>query len=136
MGSKISWLKNKSIEYIKFNIEGTINFILSQIFYIFLHLVFNIHYIFAYTITSLLSVIASYYFNSKYTFKQNNHSVSKLSFSILIYVFEYMLNLFIIIFLVHILNFGTIIAPIIAPVFSTPVVFILMRKVLNNSKKD
>ena len=83
MGSKISWLKNKSIEYIKFNIVGTINFILSQIFYIFLHLVFNIQYIFAYTVTSLLSVIASYYFNSKYTFKQNNHSVSKLYLSIL-----------------------------------------------------
>ncbi len=136
MSNRISWLKGKVIEYIKFNIVGTINFILSQILYIFLHLAFNINYIFAYTITSVLSVIASYYFNSKYTFKQNNYSASKLSFSILIYIFEYILNLSIIIFLVHVLGFGTIIAPIIAPVFSTPIVFILMRKVLHESKKD
>ena len=101
MSNRISWLKGKVIEYIKFNIVGTINFILSQILYIFLHLAFNINYIFAYTITSVLSVIASYYFNSKYTFKQNNYSASKLSFSILIYIFEYILNLSIIVHLVN-----------------------------------
>ena len=47
-----------------------------------------------------------------------------ISFS---YILNYILNMGIIIFLVKILGINEIIAPLIAPIFSTPPVFFLMR---------
>lgn len=52
-----------------------------------------------------------------------------ISFSL---YFEYILNMGIIIFLVKTFNINEIIAPLIAPVFSTPPVFFLMRLVIKN----
>ena len=133
--NKFNFLKGKLKEYIKFNIIGTSNFIVSQIFYIILLLAFNLNYIIAYTITSVLSVIASYFLNSKFTFKNDNYSTKKLYLSILVYVFEYIFNMGIIIFLVLIFNVNQIIAPLIEPIFSTPPVFFLMRLVIKNKNK-
>ena len=135
MKDKLKFFKGKIKEYIKFNIIGTSNFIVSQIFYIILLLAFNLNYIIAYTITSVLSVIASYFLNSKFTFKNDNYSTKKLYLSILVYVFEYIFNMGIIIFLVLVFNVNQIIAPLIAPIFSTPPVFFLMRLVIKNKNK-
>lgn len=135
MKDKLNLLKGKTKEYIKFNIIGTTNFIVSQIFYIILLLVFNLNYIIAYTITSVLSVIASYFLNSKFTFNNSNYSTKKLYLSILVYIFEYIFNMAIIIALVMMFNINQIIAPLIAPVFSTPPVFFLMRLVIKNKNK-
>lgn len=132
MIDKLNFFKGKIKEYIKFNIIGTSNFIVSQIFYITLFLVFNLNYIIAYTITSILSVIASYFLNSKFTFKNDNYSSKKLYLSILVYIFEYTFNIGIIIFLVMVFDINKIIAPLIAPIFSTPPVFFLMRLVIKN----
>ena len=49
------------------------------------------------TITSILSIIASYFLNSKFTFKNENYSAKKFSLSVLVYIFEYILNMGIII---------------------------------------
>ena len=125
MIDKLKFLKGKVKEYIKFNIIGTSNFIVSQIFYITLFMVFKFNYIVAYTITSILSIIASYFLNSKFTFKNENYSAKKFSLSVLV-------NMGIIIFLVKTFNINEIIAPLIAPVFSTPPVFFLMRLVIKN----
>ena len=135
MIDKLNFFKGKIKEYIKFNIIGTSNFIVSQIFYITLFLVFNLNYIIAYTITSILSVIASYFLNSKFTFKNDNYSSKKLYLSILVYIFEYTFNIGIIIFLVMVFDINKIIAPLIAPIFSTPPVFFLMRLVIKNKNK-
>jgi len=132
MIDKLNFFKGKIKEYIKFNIIGTSNFIVSQIFYITLFLVFKLNYIIAYTITSILSVIASYFLNSKFTFKNDNYSSKKLYLSILVYIFEYTFNIGIIIFLVMVFDINKIIAPLIAPIFSTPPVFFLMRLVIKN----
>ena len=128
MVDKLKFLKGKVKEYIKFNIIGISNFIVSQIFYITLFMVFKFNYIVAYTITSILSICAAYFLNSKFTFKSENYSAKKFSLSI----FEYILNMGIIIFLVKTFNINEIIAPLIAPVFSTPPVFFLMRLVIKN----
>lgn len=130
MTKKPNTYKNKVNEYIKFNIIGTSNFIVSQIIYLILHLKFNIGYIVAYIITSILSVVLSYYLNSRYTFKENTYSISKFYSSILIYVFEFTLNITIIIILVSIFKLNTVISPFIAPVFSTPVLFFMMRRII------
>ena len=132
MIDKLKFLKGKIKEYIKFNIIGISNFIVSQIFYTILFVIFNLNYIIAYTIISIISITASYFLNSKFTFKSENYSTKKFFLSILVYVFEYILNMGIIIFLVKSFSINEIIAPLIAPVFSTPPVFFLMRFVIKN----
>lgn len=133
---KFKNLKSKIIEYFKFNLVGIINFAISQIIYLSLYLVFHINYIISYTIVSIISITASYYFNSKYTFKNNHYSLKKYIFSILVYIFEYILNICIILFLVNSFNINKAIAPIITPVFSTIPVFFLMRFIIKNTDKD
>lgn len=134
MVDKLKFLKGKIKEYIKFNIIGTSNFLVSQVFYIILFMVFKLNYILAYTITSILSIIASYFLNSKFTFKSESYSTKKFSLSVLVYIFEYILNMGIIIFLVKTFNINEIIAPLIAPIFSTPPVFFLMRAAIKNNE--
>ncbi len=92
MVDKLKFLKGKVKEYIKFNIIGISNFLVSQVFYITLFMVFKLNYILAYTITSILSIIASYFLNSKFTFKSENYSAKKFSLSVLVYI----LNIFLI----------------------------------------
>lgn len=132
MKNRLKFLKGKIKEYIKFNIIGISNFLVSQAFYITLFTVFKINYIISYTITSVISITASYFLNSKFTFKNNNYSTKKFSLSVLVYIFEYILNLGIIILFVKIFKVSEIVAPIIAPIFSTPPVFFLMRAVIKN----
>lgn len=135
MSEKIINVKGKVKEFIKFNIIGISNFVVSQLLYLTLYLGFKLHYIIAYTITSVISITASYILNSKLTFNENNYSFKKFSLSVLIYIFEYLLNMAIIIGLVNLFNISEIIAPIIAPVFSTPPVFFMMRHVIKKNSK-
>lgn len=135
MSEKIINVKGKIKEFIKFNIIGISNFLVSQLLYLTLYLGFKFHYIIAYTITSVISITASYILNSKLTFNENNYSFKKFSLSVLIYIFEYLLNMAIIIGLVNLFNISEIIAPIIAPVFSTPPVFFMMRHVIKKNSK-
>ena len=133
---KLKLYKDKIIEYIKFNLIGTANFVVSQIFYLALYLVFKINYLVAYTTTSIISITASYYLNSKFTFKDQKYSLKKYLLSFLVYVFEYALNLGIILALVNLLDLSEAIAPIIAPVFSTIPVFFLMRLVIKHTEEN
>lgn len=135
LSQKFKLYKDKIIEYIKFNIVGTINFLIAQCFYLTLYMVFKINYIVAYTFTSILSISASYFLNSKYTFKDKHYSLKKYILSFLVYIFEYALNLGIIITLVNIFNLSKAIAPIISPVFSTIPVFFLMRLVIKHTEQ-
>ena len=122
------------MEYIKFNIVVTANFIVSQIFYLTLYMIFKVNYIIAYTITSIISISASYYLNSKFTFKEEKYSLKKYVLSFLVYLLEYALNLGIILVLVNMFKFSKAIAPIIAPIFSTIPVFFLMKLVIKPSQ--
>lgn len=132
--NKLKLYKSKIIEYIKFNIVGSINFIVSQIFYLTLYMIFKVNYIIAYTITSIISISASYYLNSKFTFKEEKYSLKKYILSFLVYLFEYALNLGIILVLVNMFKFSKAIAPIVAPIFSTIPVFFLMKLVIKPSQ--
>ncbi|MBQ8997400.1 MAG: GtrA family protein [Clostridium sp.] len=134
MLKKFDFIKGKVREYIKFNIVGMSNFAVSQLIYITLYLLFKINYIVSYTITTVFSVCVSYFFNSKFTFKQEKYSLSKFLLTILIYICEYLINMTAILFLVNIIGLNKIIAPIIAPVFSTIPVFFLMRFVIKVNK--
>ena len=131
---KFKLYKSKIIEYIKFNIIGTANFVVSQLFYLTLYMIFKMNYIIAYTITSIISISASYYFNSKFTFKDEKYTLKKYLLSFLIYLFEYALNLGIILVLVNIFKFSKAIAPLIVPIFSTIPVFFLMKLVIKHTQ--
>ena len=132
---KLKLYKDKIIEYIKFNLIGTANFVVSQIFYLALYRVFKINYLVAYTTTIIIIITASYYLNSRFTFKEQKYSFKKYLLSFLVYVFEYALNLGIILALVNLLDLSEAIAPIIAPVFSTIPVFFLMRLVIKHTEE-
>ena len=134
MLKKFDFIKGKVREYIKFNIVGMSNFVVSQLIYLTLYLLFKINYIVSYTITTVFSVCVSYFLNSKFTFKQEKYSLSKFLLTILIYICEYLINMTAILFLVNIIGLNKIIAPIIAPVFSTIPVFFLMRFVIKVNK--
>ncbi len=134
--NKLKLYKSKIIEYVKFNLIGTANFAVAQIFYLTLYFIFKINYIVAYTITSILSITASYYLNSKFTFKEQKYSLKKYLLSFLVYVFEYTINLGIILAFVNMFGLSKAIAPIIAPVFSTIPVFFLMRLVIKHTDKS
>lgn len=134
MLKKFDFIKGKVREYIKFNIVGMSNFAVSQLIYLTLYLLFKINYIVSYTITTVFSVCVSYFLNSKFTFKQEKYSLSKFLLTILIYICEYLINMTAILFLVNIIGLNKIIAPIIAPVFSTIPVFFLMRFVIKVNK--
>ena len=134
MLKKFDFIKGKVREYIKFNIVGMSNFAVSQLIYLTLYLLFKINYIVSYTITTVFSVCVSYFFNSKFTFKQEKYSLSKFLLTILIYICEYLINMTAILFLVNIIGLNKIIAPTIAPVFSTIPVFFLMRFVIKVNK--
>ena len=134
MLKKFDFIKGKVREYIKFNIVGMSNFAVSQLIYITLYLLFKINYIVSYTITTVFSVCVSYFFNSKFTFKQEKYSLSKFLLTILVYICEYLINMTAILFLVNIIGLNKIISPIIAPAFSTIPVFFLMRFVIKVNK--
>jgi putative flippase GtrA len=123
--------RSKVCEYINFNIIGIANFIVSQMFYIGLHLIVKINYISAYTLTTFLSITASYFLNTKITFKQQKYSTKRFSMSILVYLFEYVFNMGIIFLLVEFLGISKIISPFIAQSLSTIPVFFMMRSVLS-----
>ena len=131
---KFKNIKSKLIEYIKFNIVGIINFWVSQLFYLILYLGLKINYLISYSIISVISITASYFLNSKFTFKNNKFSFKKFLLTFLVYLFEYGLNMVVILILVNILGISKVFAPMLAPVVSTLPVFLLMRFVINNPK--
>lgn len=138
MFKKFDFIKGKVREYIKFNIVGISNFTVSQILYLTLCLLFKVNYIVSYSITTVFSVTLSYLLNSKFTFKQESYSLRKFLLTILVYICEYSINITAILFLVNVIGLSEVVAPLIAPVFSTVPVFFLMRFAMriDNNKEE
>lgn len=135
LSNKFSKLKKKVVEFIKFNLIGTINFLLSQCLYLLLFLVFKINYIISYSIVSIISILASYFFNTKITFKQNKYSFKKIILTFIIYLLEYLFNTSLIIFFVHRFNVSKTIAPFIVPIFTSIPMFWAMKFIIKRHKK-
>ena len=131
---KFKDIKSKLMEYIKFNLVGISNFRVSQLFYLTLYLGLKINYLISYSIVSVISITASYFLNSKFTFKNNKLSLKKFLLTFLVYLFEYGLNMVVILIMVNILGISKVFAPMLAPVVSTLPVFFLMKFVINNPK--
>lgn len=131
---KFQNMKSKFIEYIKFNIVGISNFWVSQLFYLILYLGFKINYLISYSMVSVISITASYFLNSKFTFNNQKISLKKFLLTFLVYLFEYVLNMVVILIMVNIFKISKVFAPMLAPAISTLPVFFLMKFVINNPK--
>ena len=131
---KFQNMKSKFMEYIKFNIVGISNFWISQLFYLILYLGFKINYLVSYSIISVISITASYFLNSKFTFNNQKISLKKFLLTFLVYLFEYILNMVVILIMVNIFKISKVFAPMLAPAISTLPVFFLMKFVINNPK--
>lgn len=131
---KFQNMKSKFMEYIKFNIVGISNFWISQLFYLILYLGFKINYLISYSIISVISITASYFLNSKFTFNNQKISLRKFLLTFLVYLFEYVLNMVVILIMVNIFKISKVFAPMLAPAISTLPVFFLMKFVINNPK--
>lgn len=131
---KFQNMKSKFMEYIKFNIVGISNFWISQLFYLILYLGFKINYLISYSIVSVISITASYFLNSKFTFNNQKISLKKFLLTFLVYLFEYVLNMVVILIMVNIFKISKVFAPMLAPAISTLPVFFLMKFVINNPK--
>lgn len=131
---KFQNMKSKFMEYIKFNIVGISNFWVSQLFYLILYLGFKINYLISYSIVSVISITASYFLNSKFTFNNQKISLKKFLLTFLVYLFEYVLNMVVILIMVNIFKISKVFAPMLAPAISTLPVFFLMKFVINNPK--
>ena len=81
---KFQNMKSKFMEYIKFNIVGISNFWISQLFYLILYLGFKINYLVSYSIISVISITASYFLNSKFTFNNQKISLKKFLLTFLV----------------------------------------------------
>lgn len=115
------------IQFCKFGIVGLSNTIISLVvYYILIYL--NVNYIVANTTGFLISVLNAYYWNGKYIFKANNkknkNSLIKIYLS---YGVTFLLNTFLLYFMVNQLGISNYFAPIINVIIITPINFLLNK---------
>lgn len=120
--------KDYFYEYIKYSLLGSINFIICHIIYIFFCNYLNINYKLSYTICNFISAFLSYVFNLRITFNQKSFKIKDLVKVYLSHLIEYICNILLITVLVELLKISELIAPLITPVITTPLAFILVRK--------
>lgn len=115
-------------EYIKYNLLGTINFIICHAIYICLCNYFNINYRLSYTICNIISAFLSYILNLKITFNQSNFKIKDFMKVYASHLLEYVCNILLITIFVEFFKISELVAPLIAPIITTPLAFNLVRK--------
>ena len=118
---------NKS--FIKFLVVGATNTLVGYIIYLFL--LSMMPYSIAYTCTFILSIGISYLLNSTLVFNAK-HSLKKILKFPLIYLMQYCLGLCTLTFLVSFANINQKVAPLIVVLITTPITYILMKRVFKN----
>ena len=118
-------------QFIKFLGVGTVNTAVTYILYLLLLFIFS--YQISYTITYIFGVWLSYWLNLKFVFQEVG-SVKKMVLFPLVYVIQYVLGLFILYIIINKFNIAKEIAPIFVVLITTPIIFILTRKVLTSRR--
>ncbi len=112
--------------FYKFLITGSLNTILTYIIYLLLLIV--IKYTYAYSISFVFGIVFSYIMNLKYVFNTSN-SRKKILIYPLIYLFQYILSLMLLIFIVEILRITQEIAPFIVLIILIPITYFLNKTI-------
>ena len=119
--------KNSFWQLIKFGLVGISNaIVLLSVYYILLF--FSFHYILAYIIAFILSVLNAYFWNNRYVFKNSSstfwHKLIKVYVS---YTTTFILNIILLYMWVDIMGLSEKIAPIINIGVTTPLNFMMNK---------
>jgi len=124
-------IKSSVIQFIKFGIVGLSNTIISYLIYALL-VYLGFHYLIASILAFFLSVLNSFFWNSRYVFKKDNGAkrsvLQALIKTFISYAFTGLLlqNIFLFIF-IDILHISKYIAPLISLVVTVPLNFIMNK---------
>ncbi|GIO88493.1 membrane protein [Paenibacillus faecis] len=119
-------------EFLKFVFNGGINTIATYLIYLFFLLFFN--YSISYTISYVAGILISFYLNTVFVFKE------KLSFSKfvkfpIVYIVQYLINLFMMFVLVEQLNLSPQVVPLIVIVVTIPVTYTLSKFIIKANNR-
>lgn len=114
-------------QFIKFGFVGVSNaIVLLIVYYVLLYL--YVHYIIAYTIGFILSVLNAYFWNNQYVFKQARSTFwYKLFKCYVSYFTTFFISTILLYFWVDILGLSEKIAPVINICITTPINFVMNK---------
>lgn len=115
-------------QFIKFGLVGVSNTIISLGFY-YLLVFFNFHPVIANAVGFLASVINSYFWNSKFVFKEKTEKNNKKAFLkvFVSYGLSFLLSTVLIEVFVDVLHISKYVAPILRLVFTIPLNFFMNK---------
>jgi len=125
-------MKFTNREFVSFVCFGTVNTILTYIIYLIFLLV--VTYPVAYSITFVIGVYTSYYFNATFVFKQGLTLKKALQYP-MVYLIQYVLGLGLLYLLVESFAMDPRIAPIVIVVLTVPITFLLSRLIIVQETK-
>ncbi|WP_438348920.1 GtrA family protein [Paenibacillus sp. FA6] len=114
-------------QFLKFVISGGINTLVTYLVYLLLLLIFN--YSLAYTLSYVSGIFLSYYLNTVFVFKEKVSFRTFLKFPI-VYLVQYLVNLFMLYILVERLHLAVEIVPLIVIVITIPITYTLSKLII------
>lgn len=114
-------------QFVKFGLVGVSNaIVLLAVYYVLLYL--HVHYIVAYAIGFVLSVLNAYFWNNQYVFKQARSTFwYKLLKCYVSYITTFVISTILLYLWVDILSLSDKVAPIINICITTPINFIMNK---------
>ncbi|WMT40585.1 GtrA family protein [Paenibacillus sp. D2_2] len=116
-------------EFLKFVISGGINTLATYLVYLLLLIFFN--YSLSYTISYVSGIFLSYYLNTVFVFKEKVSFVKFLKFPV-VYLVQYLINIFMLYILVEYLHISTQIVPLIVIVVTIPITYTLSKFIIKS----
>ena len=116
------------LQFIKFGLVGVSNaIVLLVVYYALLYI--HVHYIIAYAIGFILSVLNAYFWNNQYVFKQARSTFWRKLFKCYVsYITTFIISTVLLYLWVDILGISDKIAPIINICITTPINFVMNKK--------
>ena len=119
------WLRDH--EFARFLISGAVNTVTTYLIYV--GLVLFLPYPVAYTITTAIGILLSYYLNARFVFRQPLRLSAALRYPA-VYAIQYVLGLVLLYVLVEIGHLSKFIAPVFIVLATVPVTFVLSRLII------
>ena len=120
--------KTLFFQFLKFGIVGFSNTLISLLTYYIL-VYFGVHYLIANAAGFVLSVVNSYFWNSKYVFKDKQESSGARAFSkvFVSYLISFCLSSLLIYLFVQVLEISEYLAPILRLIITIPINFFMNK---------
>lgn len=126
---------NFAKQFMQFALVGVSNTLISLgIYYLLLH--FNVYYIIAHVVGFLISVLNSFFWNSRFVFRRQTHKKIAFFKTLISYGVTFLLSTSLLYLMVDIIGVPDKIAPIINMFITTPLNFLLNKFWAFGKKKD